>query len=339
MTKIKFQHEPDDNGLFPAVDSTENPDMEKYWIRDNYWIWRAGYSQDSIAQAFNKIVQKHKYKIDYHCYREQPVRNYQHIHVRYDSDLSEVTGDWKHMQFDTLPYLIDMTNLDNQLKIIDYLNAVGVYPGFGPWEEGRRKYHPFSLAKFIETADHWIYKHEDNEELTRYVSVMRVLKRYAMELLNVLVTKYRPDIELLMAGFCLKRVLDRKENRIIGDNRAIETLVNRVVSNGGMMDYHGIRRYENDTWNGNVNNEKETWYWPLGLVYKGFISYDEDFGNLSDELQGLKKVYSKFGCIPEMVRMTGDGLISNGNMPLYWAEAMASALDKGDYSILNLRDC
>lgn len=142
-----FNHKPHKNGLFPACTSSTNPDMQYYWIRDNYFIWKSGYYQKEIENAFRKIVIKHKPKIVALTEKGKIEHDWEFIHPRYDENLNEIPCEWGWKQLDTLYYLSKVLAGTKEGHLIDsvimYLDTSGM--GAGIWEDGDNSLNAYDL--------------------------------------------------------------------------------------------------------------------------------------------------------------------------------------------------
>lgn len=284
-----FEYTPDENGLFPAT-TADNPEMNQYWIRDNYWIWRSGFYTEEIEQAFRKIVNKHEDKIKYHIENHPPEETWQHIHVKYDENLEEVTGNWAHDQLDTIGYLMDVLGHSREGHLVKhYFDNVGIFPGHGPWESGKTvKYHPYCIMKMRESLRKW---YGQDKPVTKYL----------YRLSNRKYIKYRDDLELLM----MQTV--NSENPILWQDPTAE-----------LTTQFGVKRFEGDEWNGEEHAAKTEPAWPLGLAFKYVVTEDEKY------MRQLDKIHKRYGEIPELInpKTTAPGI----NSPLIWAEAMYHGL-------------
>lgn len=294
---MTFDYEPDDNGLYPAVPNPENPDMGKYWIRDNYWIWLAT-KDDRIADAFAEIVNKHTDKI-YSAINGKATEEYMHLHPRYDENLEEIDDDWAWVQWDSVGNMIEVlaqTGYEWEATLLmNYLEAIEFWkiPDHGMWEE-EKDIHPSSMGAVIRG-----YKHLD------------VNRKKVERLENVMLEHLpRTDMATYTLLFPMKLVPLEYEMKIINANRDLVGLF-------------GCKRFEGDTWNGIDWTTKAEPEWPIGLAYLYFIT-DRSF--YKSTLKNIKQIN---GTIPESFINTE----SNTNDPLLWAEALFHMIEQEDEMI------
>lgn len=292
---MKFGHDPEENGLFPAVPDPENIDMSSYWIRDNYWVYRAGYNKEEIGKAFREIVRKHEGKIR-DAIKSPPEEEWQHIHPRYDSELEEADGEWAWIQHDSVANLLEVMveeGHDYEANLLlKYLESVDpiMLKGYGPWED-EKKSHAYSLASVARAlrgagkiSQAYDFRHEAAE----------IIRDEEVELAQ------------LMAALQLNR-----------EDLAEETA--KEIEDEGYVGDYGVIRYEGDKWTGDtfddIMAEPE---WCFGLYYMYKATEDDKY------LKRMKKIVDEFGEVPESFV---DGA-PNNNSPLIWAEALfAEAID------------
>lgn len=285
------------NGLYPAVPNPSNTDMNKFWIRDNYYIYKSEISKGEIGLGFKKIVEKHEDKIRYHS-KQTPNYEHEHIHPRYNEDLTEVSGEWAWVQQDSVGNLLEVLTLEDHVKeaklIYDYILNVGPVQDYGPWEEGTRTWHPASLASLHRGLT--VFQERFNNIATpKHHELVDEINK----LLCTTVKNYRPDLELLIVLWPQMQL-----------SKELEPLIIRKVMS--LVGTYGVRRWKHDHWTGNQWNQGTNPEWTFGLAFLYLVTGDERYLR---RLQKIKKQYEK---MPESF-IDGE---PNDNSPLLWAEAM-----------------
>jgi len=286
---MSFNYTPDDNGLFPATTTSENPDMQHYWIRDNYWIWRSGYYTEEIAEAFRYIIGNHEHKIR-EAIKTPPKEEWEHIHPRYDQDLMEIDGEWGWIQHDSVGNLLEVMVVHDHAYeanlLINYIRSTTplITPGYGPWEDEKKR-HSYSLACI------WrgLYKAGLFEEAKQYKKDAKLL------------AVQKKELEDLMAMVQL-------EAKGLAENAA------DIVETGE----YGVTRYESDNWTGEDFSAETEPEWPLGLCFMYMATGDNKY------LNRLRDVEALFGAMPESVINDKP----NTNTPLIWTEAMYNGIER-----------
>ncbi len=294
---------PDENGLFPAAPNSSNNDMANYyWLRDNYWIWRSGFYQEEIKEAFTKIVENISNKLAHHS-RNQPVKNYEFIHPRYNSYLEEAQGEWGRPQIDSIAYLLDVVEKEDLIKkLLGYLSTLGVVRGYGPWEEPPKKLHPYSAKILYNVLERNDFNYAD-------ATILYEIQEYAFEIAKLHTRLYRDDLEIVMAT-----AVDKTYPTVFDVEPVINSLEGR----------YGLRRYLGDTWNGETHSTDTEWNWPLGLCFAYLATGNQRF---IQKLDYIHFIYPEG--LPEMINpVNGE---ANINTPLIWAEAMYAGIKQGNF--------
>ncbi|MFW6173234.1 MAG: glycoside hydrolase family 15 protein [Elusimicrobiota bacterium] len=275
--------------LFPAVPGKGGM-MNRYWIRDNYYIYHAASDEtkERIYKGFEKIVKKHEDNIRA-AVENPPKEDYQHIHPVYNQDYNEIDGDWGFVQNDSVGNLLEVLARHNSPYaelIYDYLMAIEWWkcPDFGMWEEGPKRMHVGSLAACIRGLEQY-YKND------------KVIE--AIEKIDNIISNWKPDLEFLSILYPrTKGFVDESSKKII-----IELIK-------PLMGEWGVKRYIGDRWNGATRTAETEPEWPLGFCFLYEITGDDYY------LKRLDTIKNTFGYIPESII---DGK-PNCNTPLNWAE-------------------
>lgn len=293
---MAWKYEPDDNGLYPAVPDPENPDMKYYWIRDNYWIWKAT-REKSIPEAFAEIVDNHAVEIRHTAMADDPA-DYHHIHPRYDENLEEIEGDWGWLQWDSVGNLLEVlsyaTNSDEygdysrEADIVaNYIDSFDfhVIPDHGMWEDGK-DINPSSIAAVIRGFLEYgrSFEHpklvEWREQMIRYMPQKNLSAATCLHLADEVIPPYMKRLQI-------QHLEDLERD-------------------------HGLIRYPGDRWDGEKWREGEEPQWVIGLGFMYLLTGERKYW------ERLKKLKKEYGELPESF-IDGE---PNGNQPLIWSEAM-----------------
>jgi len=298
MTKT-FHFQPHENGLLPAVPhgKTENKDMEGYWIRDNYWVWRNGFHRESIAKAFVNIFDRYEKLIE-----QQEV-----FPVRFDEGY-EQNKEWGNFQVDSYANLLEVLAVhgytERAEKMRKHVLKNVSQKDRSIWEE-REDYHPYTfgcvaraLSKLSEVSDK-VSQHQ----VEGYEDVAIVLMKQG-----------RPDLQNLFLPLLRKRFYDVR--------------CDIVANTSCLLGRKGVRRYKYDKWDGVSHSlrgtNKHGVEWILGYLammeYLPYYPLDKGYGE--DVLGAVNEIHYEVGeeGLPEsFYSVTGE---PNSNQPLIWAEAM-----------------
>jgi len=286
-----FPFQPSQNGLYPATTSKQNPDMQYFWIRDNYWIYKSGISQQSIGEAFATIVRKHEHKIK--CtINSRPCHEWEYIHPRYSENLEELDGEWGWIQNDCVGNLLEVLTLegfeDEAELVFRYIKENNLYgvEGYGFWED-EKKIHGSSLAALYRGVS--CFQPQGWERVKYQEQVMEIMRG-----------KERVDLQDLTVLWPVQVVNDDLRKQIV--YRVQEEILGE----------YGVKRYKGDDWNGECFEGVVEPEWPIGLAYLYLITGEERFRSRLRELRDC------FGCLPESF-IEGE---PNCNKPLIWSEAL-----------------
>jgi len=311
--KLKeYQHK---NGLFPASPNSDNSEMNKFWIRDNYYIYLA-VRQDikkKMVKAFQNITD---YLRDLGKFDYKPTEDWMYIHPRYNENLKEIPGEWSWLQNDVAGNLLEILSDARDGKrarlIVDYLNTIKYWnlADYGFWEESPKEIRSSSLASCIRGLEKYHKKIQKNKNPSKNLKQM-IYKGYE-KLYSLLPneTKTRKYDLALLSLIYPKQIIsdDMKEIIIMNTKNYLEKT-------------WGVKRYLGDTWNGKENNlgKGKEMQWTMGLPWLYLCTKETNY------LLRAIKIKQKFGTMPE-------GIINgwpNCTKHLLWSEAMYKlALDE-----------
>lgn len=296
-----FRFKPDQNGLFPAATETENEDMDKYWIRDNYFIYKAT-GEKSIPEAFKEIVNRYEEKIEEATIKhlkDDINSSSEHLHPRFDERLNEIEGEWADFQIDSTANLLEILSEEGYepeaRKVYSYLRAVEPLTTecFDLWEHNHG-IHPYTLATVAKAYRSFSENVENipEEDIELYENRIREMMP-ERNLSSLLVLYLEPEF----IDSELKNEILRETEELTGE--------------------HGVARWEGDDWSGNDWTADTEPQWNMGHLLRYLVNDEED------RFKRQKEIKEEHGSIPESMVRYGDGVYRpNVNNPLLWAEAL-----------------
>ncbi|MFB6144307.1 MAG: glycoside hydrolase family 15 protein [Candidatus Nanohaloarchaea archaeon] len=301
MIRTGWEYDPDKNGLYPAALETDNSDMDKYWIRDNYFIYKA-VGDSSIPEAFKEIVDRYGEKL-----REATRKSVEdriespsgHLHPRFNENLEEIDGEWADFQIDSYANLLEVLSEEGHeeeaRKVYRYLRGIRPLETecFGPWEQ-EHGMHPYTLTTVVEAYRSFSENVENvpDEDLELYEQkIRRMLPEKNLSSLMILYLD--PDF---IDSELEKEVMEATED-LTGE--------------------HGVARWKGDDWSGNDWTADTEPQWNMGHLLRYLATGEEEYFERQQEIK------QEYGTIPESMVRYGDGVYRpNVNNPLLWAEAL-----------------
>jgi len=304
ITPFNFQkYQNKKNGLFPASISSKNKDMDKFWLRDNYYIWLAVNNdiRKKIEKAFQNIVDNNLEKIIHHG-SVKPTKEYEYIQPVYNENLQEISKKWGWLQNDStgnlLEVLVNAGDKERAELIINYLKNIEYYncEDRGHWEE-TKELRASSLGVCIRGLESFQENIQSSWEIEQLIS-----KGYrAMQNILPNETPTRKQDLALLSLIYPKQLVDKN-------------MKSQIITNVQSLEGHwGVKRYNGDVYDGNkgVLTEGNRMQWQMGLPWLYLCT-----GELQYILRATES-YKKHGEIYE-------GIINGkpNKTHLIWAEAM-----------------
>ncbi|MFB6203605.1 MAG: glycoside hydrolase family 15 protein [Candidatus Nanohaloarchaea archaeon] len=295
---LEWPHEPDENGLYPATLNDENDDMQHYWIRDNYFIYRA-IGDERIPEAFAEIVDRHGEKIDA-ALEGDTVPAEDPLHIKYGRDLEEVNDEWGHFQIDSyaqmLEVLAENDYMDRAGKVHDYISEIDRFHwDEGPWENDHREEYAYSHAQVAKALQTYSEKggNVPQEQIDFHVEKVHELAPQE-DLHDLLILYDEPDF-----------VDEELRDEIL---MSVEPLVGP----------HGVKRFRGDRWSGihHYEEDREEPQWNFGHLLMYQVTGEDRY------LKRQRQIREEHGGIPESMEDHGGEYRGNVNTPLLWAEAL-----------------
>jgi len=302
---IELENYQSRNGLFPAAINSKNELMnERFWIRDNYYIYLAVDLEikKRMFHAFEDLVD---YLDHLGKFNHRPTEEWMYIHPLYDKDLKEIDSGWSWVQNDCAGNLLEILSEGADKRrstfILNYLDNIEYWkcPDYGFWEEGPREIRSSSLAACIRGIESF----EKNINVTEQTIY---LKNKGDEALRSLLPDETPtrnyDLALLSVIYPKQLVDDDMKQRILNNTRL------------HLEKTWGIIRYPGDKWDGqkwDLGKGKEM-PWPIGLAWKSLA------GKEASSLLRLIEIKKRSGKIPGGII---EGMPNCTPLSL-WAEAM-----------------
>lgn len=303
----EWEYEPDSNGMYPASTDTENSDMDKYWIRDNYFIYKA-IGDKSIPESFRRIVQEHQEKLREAAFKhhmgeiESPS---EHLHPRFDEELEEIDGEWADFQIDSYANLLEVLSEEGYEKeakeVYRYLRGINPLSTacFDLWEDDYGV-HPYTLATVAKA----------------YRSFSENVEKIPEEDIEL----YEEKVKSMLPERNLSSLLILYIDPEFVDEELEEEVIDEIEPLTGE---HGVARWEGDDWSGidwTAETEPE---WNMGHLLRYLSRGDQKF------FERQKEIKSKHGEMPESMVRFGDGkFYPNVNSPLLWTEALYAEAER-----------
>ncbi|KEO85254.1 glycoside hydrolase family 15 protein [Tumebacillus flagellatus] len=310
-----------DNGAYTASTSEE---YSYVWIRDvvycvlPYLQTNCTRYTDAFYALFD-LFRRYEWKLDIHT-QQKPAYLYEHIHARYNKDLTERMEPWGHAQNDSIGLFLwgvgegvrvgkrmfrDAVDRAILQKLVNYLQTLEYWEAYdnGMWEENM-EVHASSVGacvaglravKMLAYVPDWLI--ENGERTLR-----QLLPRES-------VTK-ESDLALLSLIYPYQLV-DRN-------------MAKRILSNitGQLERTFGVIRYKHDLY---YRDEQEA-EWCFGFPWLGMcyavLGEDEMARAYWTKTQ---RVLPEDGRVPELYI---GGKTPNGNTPLAWSVAMTMLLKR-----------
>lgn len=288
-----------DSGLYPAVPSehAENGEMDKVWIRDNYYIYKETGDED-IIEAFQKIIQKQKDNIR-EATENPPEYDGYHLHPRFDKNLEEIPGGWGYIQIDS------------------YANLLQVFAENGMTEEADLMYNYIKSLDPLYREEYGIWEEEKKVQPYTMACLADAFEAYGAPFEEVLAfrNKFR---ELIEPDMSLALVLYRNPDWI---SKSLKEHIIEIL--GQLEREYGMARYPGDPWNGISKDADTEPAWTMGGLWMyGIGEYGDEF------IQRMEEVHKRNPGIPEAMVKTSEGWEANVNTPLLWAEATYQGVKK-----------
>lgn len=306
-TPPEWEYTPDENGLYPAALGTENRDMDKYWIRDNYFIYKA-IGDPEIPEAFREIVQKYGEKLRKATEKHQKGEiksSSDHLHPRFDEDLEEIEGEWADFQIDS------------------YANLLEVLSEEGHEEEAREVYRYLRGINPLETPCFDLWEHNHGVHSYTLATVAKAYRSFSENVENI----PEEDIELYeqkLRGMMPEQNLSNLLILYIEPEFVDEELENKVLQETQKLTgKHGVERWKGDDWSGidwTADTEPE---WNMGHLLRYLVNDETEL------FERQKEIKQEHSAMPESMVRYGDGEYRpNVNTPLLWTEALYSEAEQ-----------
>ena len=285
-----FNYQPAKNGLYPAVpfNTTKNKDMEGYWIRDNYWIWRTNIGNNKFGTAIKNIFDAYK----------DLIKIGKVFPVKYDKIPYIQIKEWSNFQLDAYANMLEVLAQHREKeKVKEMMKYVlKLYPKkeSGIWEE-EKKYNPYSFACLARA-----FRKVDELDIFDSKALASRFENIAL----TLVKGGEPDLQNLLLPLMTKQFFKHRQEIVA------ETLP--------LMGEHGVKRYEGDRWSGVERDLESEPEWTLGyLAMKHYMPmFPVAGGTVGEKAEGYEDLENG---VPESF-IDGE---PNENQPLIWAEALA----------------
>lgn len=286
--------------LFPAVPNADKNHMGGYWIRDNYWIWRAGYKRKQIAKGIKNYVKHHTQKIQELTQNPPMYQPEKHLPPKINTQNYELTHPWGNKQIDAYAnatQILAHHNHTQQAKTMKkYLDTLGIGPDHGIWEQ-KPHIQPYTTA-CLAAAYKTLHKQTNLNLRKKYTALEQITQ--------TLMQQHPPDLQMLFVPLTTTTLNKKTTTQAINKTRPL---------------HHpgkGYKRHRNDTWTGTKHDKTHTGYWPLGTAAKKHNPQLPHHTQKTAE-KTLHQIHRKHQAIPEQITKNNQ---PNKNTPLLWAETM-----------------